>query len=155
MTPPPPFTPTGPSLDGPPFEEVVRLSYDGSYHGPDSQAASPIEPSYPPPAHSPPPPPQVLQPVEPLRLPSNRNRHSESHLRSPSNPYPYSPPSPILQDVYPRTSPASTITRVEFDPRMAYSSDGVNQAAIQAGATAFYKRVDPTHYYNVVSDFCL
>ena len=135
-TPPPPFTPTGPSLDGPPFEEVVRLAYDES----ESQAASPLEPTHssPPPAHSflPPPP---LPPIEPLRLSSNRR--SDSHLPTSRNPHPAPRRSPILSDIYPRPHSASTITRVEFDPRMAYSSNGGvgNHTAIQAGATAFYK----------------
>lgn len=138
-TPPPPFTPTGPSLDGPPFEEVVRLDYVES----ESQAASPLEPTYSPPAHSPPthspPPPLALQPVEPLRLPPNRR--SDSHLQTSRNPHPPRRPTPILSDIYPRPSPTSTITRVEFDHRMAYSSNGAagNHTAIQAGATAFYK----------------
>ena len=129
-TPPPPFTPTGPSLDGPPFEEVVRLDYEES----ESQAASPLEPTYSPPAESPPPPP-ALRPVEPLRLPPNRR--SDSHVQTSRNPSPPSRPSPTLSDIFPR----STITRVEFDPRMAYSSNGGvgNHTAIQEGATAFYK----------------
>jgi hypothetical protein len=130
-TPPPPFTPTGPSLDGPPFEEVVRLDYEES----ESQTASPLEPPYSPPAGSPPPAP-ALQPVEPLRLPPNRR--SDSHLQTSRNPYPPSRPSPTLSNISP---PASTITRVEFDHRMAYSSNGGvgNHTTIQAGATAFYK----------------
>jgi hypothetical protein len=151
VTPPPPFTPTGPSLDGPPFEDVVRMSYDES----DSQSASPLEPAYSPPTRpAPPPPPQLLQPVEPLRLPPNRNRHSDSHIRTPTSPDPYRRPSPTLSDVHPRLNPASTITRVEFDPRMAYSSSGGvgDHAAVQAGAAAFYKQVDSTHYFDVFSD---
>jgi hypothetical protein len=152
MTPPPPFTPTGPSLDGPPFDHVVRMSYDES----DSQAASPLEPAYSPRARSsPPPPPQVLRPVEPLRLQTNRNRHSDSHIQTPHNPFPYHRTSPILPDVQPRPIPTSTITRVEFDPRMAYSSSGGvgDHAAIQAGAAAFYKQVDSIHHYDVFSNF--
>ncbi|KAH9965744.1 hypothetical protein BC827DRAFT_1179509 [Russula dissimulans] len=127
VTPPPPFTPTGPSLDGPPFEEVVRMSYDGS----DSQAASPIQLSYQLPPRSPPPlPMQMLPPVEPLRLAPHRL--SDSQI----NPYPPPRPSPML-DI--RPNPTSTITRVEFDPQMAYSPYGRmgNHTSLQ-GATAFY-----------------
>lgn len=145
-TPPPPFTATGPSLDGPPFEEVVRLDYVES----ESQAASPLEPTYYPPAHSPPArspqPLPALQPVEPLRLPPNRR--SDSHSQTSRTPHPPRRPSPILSDIYSRPSPTSTITRVEFDHRMAYSSNGGagNHTTIQAGATAFYKSVDSTHF---------
>ncbi|KAH9994125.1 hypothetical protein BJV74DRAFT_358601 [Russula compacta] len=128
VTPPPPFTATGPSLDGPPFEDVVRLSYDR----PDSQAASPIEPSYPPLTRSPPPS-QSLQPVEPLRLPPHRLTSSNFH---PSHRF-----SPIPPNTPPRPNLA-TITRVEFDPQMAYSQYGGrtgNHTSMQVGATAFYK----------------
>ncbi|KAI0303886.1 hypothetical protein BC826DRAFT_980190 [Russula brevipes] len=130
-TPPPPFTATGPSLDGPPFEEVVQLSYNGS----DSQAASPIEPSYSPPPRSPPPPPR-FQPVEPLRVP--RQRLSDSRLQAPPNPFPPRRSTPILSDL--RPNPTSAITRVEFDPQTAYSPYGGvgNHTTIQAGAAAFY-----------------
>jgi len=128
VTPPPPFTPTGPSLDGPPFEEVVLMSYDGS----DSQAASPIELSYQLPPRSPPPlPMQMPPPVEPLRLAPHRL--SDSQI----NPYPPPRPSPML-DV--RPNPTSTNPRVEFDPQMAYSPYGRmgnNYTSLQA-ATAFY-----------------
>ncbi|KAI9513205.1 hypothetical protein F5148DRAFT_1156948 [Russula earlei] len=136
VTPPPPFTPTGPSLDGPPFEDVVLMSYDGS----DSQAGSPLEPSYPPPPSSPPPlPPPQMQlppPVEPLRV--STRRVSDPQMHNLSNPYPPRRPSPM--DVRPKPSPTSTITRVEFDPQMAYSPYGCmgNHTSLQTGASAFY-----------------
>jgi len=108
------------------------MSYDGS----DSQAASPIEPSYQHPPRSPPPM-QIPPPVEPLRLPPHRL--SDSQIRGSTNPYPPRP-GPML-DVRPRPNPASTITRprVEFDPQMAYSPYGRsgNHSSIQ-DVTTFY-----------------
>ena len=117
--PPPPFTPIGPSLDGPPFEEVVTLSYNG----PVSPAATPRSP----------PPPLYLRPVEPLRLRSNRL--SNTQVQTSSNPY------PSHRQISPRPNPASTIARVEFDPQMAYSPySGVgNHTSAREGAMAFYK----------------
>jgi len=114
-SPPPPFTATGPSLDGPPFEEVVTLSY----HGTDSLDPYPRSPQSPTQA------PPMLQPVEPLRLRSNRTS---------SNRY------PSHQQISPRPNLPSGIARVEFDPQMAYSPySGVgNHTSIREGALAFY-----------------
>jgi len=129
-SPPPPFTPTGPSLDGPPFEEVVGSSYLG--HGPDSTATPILEP-YPPSPRSPSPPRRVLPPVEPLRL--RPNRLPNSQLQTSSNPdFSHRPISP-------RPNPTSTIARVDFDPQTAYSpygGSGANHTRIRADATAFY-----------------
>jgi hypothetical protein len=143
-SPPPAFTPVGPSLDGPPFEEVENLSYNGR----DSPAAPAFEP-YPPSPRSagspplPPLPPPILQPVEPLRLRSNR--HLNAQIQTSSSPYPSqiqasSGPYPSHRQISPRPNHSSTIARVEFDPQMAYSPYGGvgNHTAIRADATAFY-----------------
>ncbi|KAI0265199.1 hypothetical protein BC834DRAFT_198528 [Gloeopeniophorella convolvens] len=132
-TPPPPFTPTGPSLDGPPFEEVVRLSYQG----PDSRAASPLGS----PQHLrsrqlqlPP----VTQPEANPRRPAHS--HSSSQARISSIPYSSHRLTPTPSNVYPRPNPASTITRVEFDPKMAYSPYGRmdEHTSAPGGASMFY-----------------
>ncbi|KAF8265121.1 hypothetical protein EI94DRAFT_1804838 [Lactarius quietus] len=75
-TPPPPFSATGPSLDGPPFEDVVTLSYQTP---PDSQVR--------PPSFSPGPP-----PIAPLRLPSPGPSQSQRF----SAPSPEPRPTPTL-----------------------------------------------------------
>ncbi|KAI0254896.1 hypothetical protein BJV78DRAFT_1183723 [Lactifluus subvellereus] len=139
-TPPPPFTPTGPSLDGPPFEEVVRLSYNGS----GSRDTSPLEPPYPPSPRSRPLS-QTSQPVAPLRV--SPHRFSDPQTHTVSNPHPFYRPTPIRPDVPLLPNPTSTITRVEFDPQMAYSryGDVGNHTSIQAGATAFYNHAVAAH----------
>ncbi|KAI0306984.1 hypothetical protein B0F90DRAFT_1684050 [Multifurca ochricompacta] len=134
VTPPPPFTATGPSLDGPPFEEVVL-----SYHVQDSQAASLLEPP-----HPPPPQPRSLpvsrttQPVALVHPPSQR--FSDPQAQASSNPYPSRRIIPVQSDASPRPNPVSTITRVEFDPQMAYSPYGGigHHTSIQGGPSAFY-----------------
>ncbi|KAG9218919.1 hypothetical protein CCMSSC00406_0000967 [Pleurotus cornucopiae] len=64
--PPPPFTPVGPSLDGPPFEEVASLSYTASGSTPPSPLASPPTPISQLPPH-------------------NRADHRQTYQESPSN----------------------------------------------------------------------
>ncbi|KAF7432975.1 hypothetical protein PC9H_004919 [Pleurotus ostreatus] len=64
--PPPPFTPVGPSLDGPPFEEVASLSYTASSSTPPSPLASPPTPISQLPPH-------------------NRADHRQTYQESPSN----------------------------------------------------------------------
>lgn len=133
-SPPPPFTPTGPSLDGPPFEEVVGSSY---YRRGSDSTATPILEPYPPSPRSPLPPlPRVLPPVEPLRLRPN-HRLPNSELQIPSN------PDSSHRPVSSRPNPTSTITHVEFDPQWAYSArnaagGGGNHTPIRPDATAFY-----------------
>lgn len=126
-TPPPPFSATGPSLDGPPFEDVVTLSY---YAPPDSQGR--------PPSLSP-----VTQPA-PLRLPSPGP--SQRVPDPPTRPHAHSNPYRSHRQVAPPPNipsglrPSSAITRVEFDPQMAYWPNGRNgnNASIQGGASSFY-----------------
>ncbi|KAH9977591.1 hypothetical protein BGW80DRAFT_1249345 [Lactifluus volemus] len=133
VTPPPPFTPTGPSLDGPPFEEVVGLPY--RYSGLDSHTSSPLDPPLSPPRSAPL---QTTQPVAPLRSPNHR--FSDPHIPTTADTYASHRPRSVLPDVSPGPNPSSMVTRVEFDPQMAYSPYGgmVNHTSMQAGATAFY-----------------
>ncbi|KAH9045217.1 hypothetical protein EDB85DRAFT_7864 [Lactarius pseudohatsudake] len=133
-TPPPPFTATGPSLDGPPFEDVVTLSYPGPQ-------AVPTQPQ-------PPPLSRVTQPIAPLRLPSPgpgpsprfSDPQTQTQTQAPSNPYHSRRLAPAPPNIPSRLVPSSTITRVEFDPQMAYSPNGRNgnNSAVQGGASAFY-----------------
>ncbi|KAI9467208.1 hypothetical protein BJY52DRAFT_1237064 [Lactarius psammicola] len=129
-TPPPPFTATGPSLDGPPFEEVVTLPYPG----PPADSTQPRSPSLS----------RVTQPVTPLQLPSPgpSPRFSDPQIQTQalSNPYHSHRRAPAPPDIPSRLIPASTITRVEFDPQMAYSPNGRNgnHTPVQGGASAFY-----------------
>ncbi|KAH9076983.1 hypothetical protein EDB83DRAFT_2671688 [Lactarius deliciosus] len=133
-TPPPPFTATGPSLDGPPFEDVVTLSYPG----PGPQAV-PTQPQ--PPLLS-----RVTQPIAPVRLPSPgpgpspRFSDPQTQNQPPSNPYHSQRLAPAPPNIPSRLIPSSTITRVEFDPQMAYAPNGRNgnNSAVQGGASAFY-----------------
>ena len=130
-TPPPPFSATGPSLDGPPFEQVVTMSYPGP--PPDSQIR--------PPSLSP-----VTQPA-PLRLPSpgpsqrypdppnRRQPHTNSYQS-----HRIAPPPPNIPS---RLTPSSAITRVEFDPQMAYGRNGSHSTIQGGGASSFYKQVNP------------
>ncbi|KAH8988571.1 hypothetical protein EDB92DRAFT_1871282 [Lactarius akahatsu] len=137
-TPPPPFTATGPSLDGPPFEDVVTLSYPGP--GPQAVPTQPQPPSLS----------RMIQPIAPLRLPSpgpgpsprfsDPQTQTQTQNQAPSNPYHSQRLAPAPPNIPSRLIPSSTITRVEFDPQMAYSPNGRNgnNSAVQGGASAFY-----------------
>ena len=143
-SPPPPFTPTGPSLDGPPFEEVVRLSWDGQ----DSRPASPLSTV----AHD----------------------HSPRHDLRESSPDPMRPhhqslpllPLPGNHRVNPR--PISTdyttlharhqstmSSRLDFNPLLAYSKHQLDYTDAPASnpshqAMAFYKYVRLTSEIDAV-----
>ena len=140
-TPPPPFTPTGPSLDGPPFEEVVTLSYPGP---PGSQVR--------PPSLSPVTPPMVLPHPGPPR--SHRFSDPSTRTQAPSNPYP-SHRLAMPPDNTSRLFPTSAITRVEFDPQMAYANGRNANASIQGGASSFYKQVNLIHHLLSVLKACV
>ncbi|KAI9447847.1 hypothetical protein H4582DRAFT_31137 [Lactarius indigo] len=135
-TPPPPFTATGPSLDGP--------------------QTAPTQPR--PPSLS-----RVTQPIAPLRLPSPgpgpspRFSDPQTQNQAPSNPYHSQRLAPAPPDIPSRLIPASTITRVEFDPQMAYSPNGRNgnHSAVQGGASAFYKQVNPSRHSLRVLNTCV
>ncbi|KAI9063231.1 hypothetical protein FKP32DRAFT_736529 [Trametes sanguinea] len=160
MTPPPEFTPVGPSLDGPPYEVVVM-----TYEGPELESADPD--SDPPGFESP--------PESPSRLATGGSPHS-----SPVPPGPTSPDSPLYsprtqddrrqhlqpeatQRIEPtvterhlRTAPSnakfSQRPRIPFDPQTAYSrplpsapqrSDLPPQAV---DAAAFYSHAVAAHF---------
>ena len=130
-TPPPPFSATGPSLDGPPFEEVVTMSYDAP--PPDSQLR--------PPSLSP-----VTQPA-PLRLaspgPSQRYPDPSTRRQTHTNPYQPHRMAPPPPNIPSRLTPSSAISRLEFDPQMAYGRNGGHSSIQGGGASSFYKQVDP------------
>lgn len=128
--PPPAFTAVGPSLDGPPFEEVFTLAYHGNGSAPPSPLMSPV-PSL---AY-------VSQP-NPTRPRSQQTQHHQPHQqyhpltpqsRITSQPrYRQSLPTaqrPPRQHVSPR--PMTTYTprlmqpsAIEFDHSIAYTSRG-------------------------------
>ncbi|CDO75600.1 hypothetical protein BN946_scf184858.g40 [Trametes cinnabarina] len=131
VTPPPEFTPVGPSLDGPPYE-VVIMSYDGpelepadpvpeppgfDEHSSENEIYSPAaaDNMHPSPVH-----PQSTSPISPLHSPTTHSAHTqtllpntatqvqpskaEHHLRS-AHSHPKLPRGP----------------RIPFDPQTAYS----------------------------------
>jgi len=125
-TPPPPFTATGPSLDGPPFDEVVTMSY----HGPDTSTQIRRASLSPP----------LTQPIAPGRSHRFSDPQLQTQSQAPPNPYYSHRPASMQPDFPSRLIPASAITRVEFDPQMAYAPNGRNgnHTSIHGGASAFY-----------------
>jgi hypothetical protein len=131
-TPPPEFTPVGPSLDGPPYDGPVTVL---TYVPGDSRPASPLH--SPIPVHAPLPsaPPRLSQsPSNRRSLPQPPQVDQRSFSASPAPPirtHYHSLPAPARPSP-PRTSPRPTTTysakpayvapRVAFDPRLAYAS---------------------------------
>ncbi|THH15507.1 hypothetical protein EW146_g4979 [Bondarzewia mesenterica] len=114
-SPPPPFTPTGPSLDGPPFDDVVRLSWDGL----DSRAASPLA--------SPQPSvtgdlPHVLPRFDRSGPSATSIRHQHLSLPPPSRPINRrGNPRPVTTDyTIPLGHHATASSHLDFDPLSAY-----------------------------------
>ncbi|KAJ8472382.1 hypothetical protein ONZ45_g16671 [Pleurotus djamor] len=160
--PPPPFTPVGPSLDGPPFEEVATLSYTGHESPPPSPLSSPYSPVADLPAQQPPiTQPIVQQPQIPSALlpgPRTPSRGSNHQTRPPARQS--LSPSPVVQTNIPqRLRPASAISptrnvsssvapQIEFNPYVAYGKRDERLARSQP-APVF----DPTAFYKYDSSF--
>ena len=134
-SPPPPFTPTGPSLDGSPFEEVVRLSWNV----PDSLPASPLSTV----AHD-------HSPRHDLResSPEPTRTHHQSLPLLPRSGNRRVNPRPITTDY--TTSHArhhsAMSSRLDFNPLSAYSKHQLDYTDAPASdpsrqAMAFYKYV--------------
>lgn len=162
--PPPPFAAVGPSLDGPPFEEVATLSYHGNQSSPPSPLNSPISPRRNPlPNGSP------TSPTYP-RPPAHVQQHYPSqhpHMQPPGptinhhhNPVRQSLPSPPQMQSYqtPQTTgnaystpnkpmQTSTMAQLGFNHSMAYNRGGgrpevsASQETPYINAAAFYKCV--------------
>jgi len=120
--PPPPFSVVGPSLDGPPFEEVSTLSYDASQRA-HSEAQQQQQWQQPAPAAVP-----SLEPVVPLQLPSTTSR--ERHSMQPISEQQHQPPE-HAQSRYslPATASSANIPRFSsYNARPAsnYSSTMAN-----------------------------
>ncbi|KAI0832433.1 hypothetical protein BC628DRAFT_1346617 [Trametes gibbosa] len=143
-TPPPEFTPVGPDLDGPPYEEAVVMSYDGPELEPPELDPGPpafdsLPQSYTPqppplPQQAPPQPPEAQHirphaahaqspPIDPPTSTLHPNRPHVDHAQS-------MPPVPIVRTHDPTAAiPVKTykshtqytgVPRVSFDHRMAY-----------------------------------
>lgn len=138
-TPPPPFTPTGPSLDGPPFDEVVTMSYRAPDPPTQNRRAS----------RSP-----VTHPIAPGRSQRFSDPQIQTQFQAPPpNPYDSFRRPPVQPDIPSRLIPSSTRTRVEFDPQLAYGRNS-NNATVQ-GASSFYKQVNPTHHLLSILKRCV
>ncbi|KAI0068832.1 hypothetical protein BV25DRAFT_1817745 [Artomyces pyxidatus] len=120
-TPPPPFTMIGPDLNGPPFEEVVRLSY----HPPDSRAASPLSS------------PQRAPPRELPHFASRPLSSNSQHSSAPSV-------SPLSNRPVANRLSSPMTSHVDFDPSVAYAKtttyypDAQRSQLEPFGANAFY-----------------
>ncbi|KAL1717025.1 hypothetical protein EV715DRAFT_204252 [Schizophyllum commune] len=144
---PPAFTPVGPSLDGPAYEEVVHLEY----HVPESQASSPLTS------------PVILPQDSAVRLsyegPQDLGQDEDSEDEVDSMPAPPPPPLPRVRG--PRTAPAPQsrfsdpvpqalvgIPRVQFNPSLAYRREEGVGAMEQAPAPAPPPKGDAMAFYN-------
>lgn len=152
--PPPPFTPVGPSLDGPPFEQVV-LSYvpDRDDSQPPSPLISPVVAPAQLPSRSNTPVPAPNSAPAPASTPAPVVQESQSyHRRSlPYIPQSHAPrPSPRPLTYSPSMKPLQppAIPRVDFNSSVAYNkrSELIEQRGNQypaqsVNAAAFYKSV--------------
>lgn len=154
--PPPPFTAVGPSLDGPPFEEVeVTLSYQADESGPPSPLTSPQLPTALPAAYptftattpQPSSPPQQHRPQPDF----SANHHRQS-LPVPPLAVPHRV-SPRPTTTYgPIHTQSSGVPQVGFNASVAYNKRGgipeqhTTQQPVQViDAAAFYKYVVIPH----------
>lgn len=139
--PPPPFTPVGPSLDGPPFEEVVVLSPPESIYIPPMILTFDGE-DLPAPSTPPSPPPIIARTPSPLRIPS-----------PPPQDHVYRHSMPAVPNQGPRITPRPVTTynplqpkqpRIEFHSSVAYNKPPTGQGRLVNPS----ERVDPTAFYN-------
>lgn len=149
---PPPFTAVGPSLDGPPFEEVVRLTYNPS------NASSP---SPEPVTRSPSPQPTIqLLPHERYPLPSEPQqqrlqarpaRHTYPVPEFPPNNMnegPHRVPSYMTSHKHAPTMPVKpAMPRLNFNPSMAYGSGGRQGSGGIMPQVQPLQPVDPMSFY--------
>lgn len=141
---PPPFTAVGPSLDGPPFEEVVRLSYNPSI---DSPTPQPV-------VQSPLPEPTIqLPPHEGYPLQSGwQQQRLQAQPARHSYPAPEFPPQ--NNDGGPQRVPsymtshkhAPTMPRLNFNPSVAYGSGKRGSGGIMPQVQPLHP-VDPLSFY--------
>ena len=92
--------------------------------------------------------PPVTQPIAPGRSQRFSDPQIQTQTQAFQNPYHSHRLASMQPDIPSRLVPVSTITRVEFDPQMAYSPNGRNgnHTSVQGGPSAFYKQVNPTHH---------
>ncbi|TBU32757.1 hypothetical protein BD311DRAFT_749684 [Dichomitus squalens] len=110
-TPPPEFTPVGPSLDGPPYEDAIVMTYEGEPLPPAPGANGTPEP----PAFSTPTPPSPLTPAS--TLPAAEPAHPIRSQTPPahSHPRPHSAAwqrHPVHSQSMPQNLPASSVSPV-------------------------------------------
>ncbi|KAL1747238.1 hypothetical protein HDZ31DRAFT_61434 [Schizophyllum fasciatum] len=139
---PPAFTPVGPSLDGPAYEEVMHLEY----HVPESQASSPLT--------SP-----VIHPQDEVQLSyegpeDDLEESDDDELQLPPPP----PPPPLPRVRGPRAAPVQSrfsdpvpaplagIPRVQFNPSLAYKCEDAVMAPVAAPAPP--PKGDAMAFYN-------
>lgn len=147
--PPPPFTPVGPSLDGPPFEEVASLSYNASGSTSPSPLASPQSPVSQLPPHSQVDHRQTYQepPPNPQPQPRTPSRASATRMSMPMPSVNNAAPAPRVRPTTavppPRRLQLNQGPQIEFNPYTAYGrrSDLMSRTppAQVIDASAFYK----------------
>ena len=144
LIPPPPFTPVGPSLDGPPFEDTIPYVFPALPIIPASSPASPLRSSAPPAIQYESPITSISPPVSPLRSPAPPE---SSDLAQPELVYRHSMPV-ISQNLAPRVNPRPVTTyapvpRVDFNTSMAYNKQPAQfqQAGGPVDVSALYKSV--------------
>ncbi|KAG7096920.1 hypothetical protein E1B28_004322 [Marasmius oreades] len=137
--PPPAFTGVGPSLDGPPYEEVVRLSYN-------PYTREQISPRLPSPSWSsrrediPPRPSSAATSIHSY-LSEGLGSHEESHNQRNLYPSTYSRQS---ANYAPRVQPA--IPRMDFNPAVAYERPVPSE--LPATTRSHAQPIDASAFYN-------
>ncbi|KAH9853460.1 hypothetical protein C2E23DRAFT_728219 [Lenzites betulinus] len=170
-TPPPEFTPVGPDLDGPPYEEAVVMSYDGPELEPSDLDPAPpafdsLSMSYtpqppPPPQQAPPqadhirPHAQSLPPAPPISTLHPNRPHVDHAQTMPSAPPARQQPSSAAIPIknYQPNAKYTSAPRVSFDHRMAYGKalpsvpqDEEPLPQQVFGASAFYNHAVAAHF---------
>ncbi|ESK96030.1 hypothetical protein Moror_7375 [Moniliophthora roreri MCA 2997] len=151
-TPPPAFTGVGPSLDGPPYEDVVRLEYAGNYDEDEvgsSYSSHRSSSSYT----------QTYEYIPPPRPPSAATTvtSDSSYVQDPrSLPIPsraderghFTAPSPVDY----ASSRASQVPRMNFNPSVAYKrelgSESGNPTNLNASQRPSQGVIDASAFYN-------
>ncbi|KAL0574533.1 putative protein kinase [Marasmius crinis-equi] len=136
--PPPAFTGVGPSLDGPPYEEVVRMSYNSQE---DYNAPRLPSPSWGPQR-------EYIPPRPSSAATSIQSFHPEEDPRPRVEQHIYSPPQPhSLQPSYGR-GVQPTVPRMNFNPSVAYGRAVVNEPDHDRNRKSATPVFDASAFYN-------